>query len=384
MTSPPTKATRGTNADMTGTKRSRQDRDQDDHTPVARDRNDATSTTIAAPAPLPLHRASNAPPEKRPRTRAAQYTGLSASSLESADYLSSLSDELLIRILAHLSLPCLLSVAPVSRRFHRLSDDSQLWKAIYYQRFVLPRAIRIPVSRGGALATTPNTAAAALQEKGQTTSVASPGLHKHKPLNWKQNYKLRHNWARGKCAVKELFIGGEQETRSGVDLSKLHSHGLEENCGDSNEQDSPPQKMLVKVVEGIAITADRARGLRVWELKSRSLVAHKPFTRTTQDGAGASRNGKVHELHTGIDKDVCLTPTSLAVSATACSLDIAVCPPGLQQRPADRHSVCPPIRPDGNRFCSCLALCVWDGTETNGTSKARSIKTTGLQFNWSL
>jgi hypothetical protein len=70
------------------------------------------------------------------------------------------------------------------------------------------------------------------------------------PVNWKRQYKIRYNWARGKCAVEELKLGRETEV-----------------------DDSRGRKMLVKVVEGFAITADKDEGLRAWDLKSRSLVA---------------------------------------------------------------------------------------------------------------
>ena len=52
--------------------------------------------------------------------------------------------------LALVPLATLLSVAPVSRRFRRLADDSQLWKRLYYARFVLPRALRLPGFRTAA------------------------------------------------------------------------------------------------------------------------------------------------------------------------------------------------------------------------------------------
>jgi hypothetical protein len=70
------------------------------------------------------------------------------------------------------------------------------------------------------------------------------------PINWKRQYKIRYNWARGKCAVEELKLGQETEV-----------------------DDSRGRKMLVKVVEGFAVTADKDEGLRAWDLKSRSLVA---------------------------------------------------------------------------------------------------------------
>lgn len=203
------------------------------------------------------------------------------------DLLSPLSDELLVRILSYLSLPQLLSLAPVSRRFHRLAEDSQLWKALYYARFVLPRAMRIPGFREGMM----NAARMRdhkLHYKGRRTLWADgrlgglvreaeiPGARgpraeltsddgepgaKHHRVNWKRQYKTRHNWARGKCAVEELKLGAEPQDGAvpGADV-------LEEDGVDGS-------KILVKVVEGVAVTADRSYGLRAWDLKTREVMA---------------------------------------------------------------------------------------------------------------
>lgn len=196
------------------------------------------------------------------------------------DRLSPLSDELLLRVLSFLSVDQLLfDVSPVSRRFHRLAGDSQLWKAHYYARFVLPRALRIPGFREG----TGKDGVMSGQGKGHKLHYSGrrtlwadgrrggvvvdrersrgemlglggygEGLEEereeHKPVNWKRQYKIRHNWARGKCAVEELRLGeGEAETE---------------------------RKVLVKVIEGVAITADARFGLRAWDLKTREVVAH--------------------------------------------------------------------------------------------------------------
>jgi hypothetical protein len=69
-------------------------------------------------------------------------------------------------------------------------------------------------------------------------------------VDWKRQYKIRYNWARGKCAVEELKLGG-----------------------DADVDDRGGRKTLVKVVEGFAVTADKAEGLRAWDLKSRQLMA---------------------------------------------------------------------------------------------------------------
>lgn len=244
---------------------------------------DDDDTIASAPRPQPQ------PRPKRQRT--AQPTTSSRAAvapprsppLQRADLLSQLPSEILIRILGYLSLPHLLSVAPVSARFRRLAHDNQLWKALYYARFVLPRAMRIPGFREGKLAE--RLKDHKLHYKGRRTLWASgrsgglvrdagapdgwkirlteeeEGLsRKSDSVNWKRQFKIRHNWARGKCAVEELRLGPEAEDQGEVP-------------SDDRLDDLDRTKMLVKVVEGLAVTVDRASGLRAWDLKTREVVA---------------------------------------------------------------------------------------------------------------
>ncbi|KAB5559914.1 F-box domain-containing protein [Coniochaeta sp. 2T2.1] len=232
-----------------------------------------------------------------------------------ADRLTPLSDELLLRILSFLSADALLfSVSPLSHRFHRLASDSQLWKAHYYARFVLPRAMRIPGFRDGATATTgPKREGHKLHYSGRrtlwadgrrgglvTTDVRSAserlglgayteGLEEeehgeHKPVNWKRQYKIRHNWARGKCAVEELRLG-------------------------EGEDEKTNRKVLVKVIEGVAITADARFGLRAWNLKTREVVAHTRL----DDGAEGDSDFVVDE-----------TPSCIAIDEGDAEATVAV------------------------------------------------------------
>jgi hypothetical protein len=80
-------------------------------------------------------------------------------------------------------------------------------------------------------------------------------------VNWKRQFKIRYNWARGKCAVEELNLDSQLDV-----------------------DDGEGRKMLVKVVEGVAVTADKVEGLRAWDLKSLSLIAQI----ATGDGATPS------------------------------------------------------------------------------------------------
>ncbi|KAK6857149.1 F-box domain-containing protein [Apiospora arundinis] len=194
------------------------------------------------------------------------------------DRLSPLSDELLVRILTCLPLPSLLNVAPVSRRFHRLAEDSQVWKRLYYSRFVLPRALRIPgfrdgSARGGKLHYSSRRAIWADGRRGGWVDMRSNndngningkngGVDRPSPSrDWKGQYKLRHNWSKGKAAVEELHVGGIDHTQG---------------TGNTGEEDhvTAARPMLVKISEGVAVTADLSSGLRAWDLRTKELVAH--------------------------------------------------------------------------------------------------------------
>ncbi|TWU71349.1 hypothetical protein ED733_002840 [Metarhizium rileyi] len=181
--------------------------------------------------------------------------------LHACDNTSTLSDELLIRILSFLDEKTLLSVSPVSRRFNRISSDSQLWRPHYYHRFILPRAHMIPGFRTGSTRSSSklrySTAktiwadggwgrrGSFVSEAKETASTAPREF-----VDWKMQYKLRHNWARGTCAVDEVQVRGI-------------------------ERDTPAAEWqtMVKVVDGLAVTVDGTSGLRAWDLKTRRLIA---------------------------------------------------------------------------------------------------------------
>ncbi|EFQ26849.1 F-box domain-containing protein [Colletotrichum graminicola] len=194
---------------------------------------------------------------KRPRFTSSQQTDTN-SKVESKpvfadnDIISSLSDEILLRILSFLSISDLLGIAPVSHRFHRLSSDSQLWRTLYYRRFVLPRALRIPGFRNGSARESTRvhySARRTVWADGGWGRTGGSGEF----VDWKRQYKLRHNWASGKASVEELKVG------------------------EAPSASSEPRKTFAKVVEGIAVTADSFSGLRAWDLKTREPVAQIGF-----------------------------------------------------------------------------------------------------------
>jgi len=111
-----------------------------------------------------------------------------------------LSDELFLRICFNLPICDLASFQLVSHRCSRIAVDGQIWKALYYQQFVLPRALRIRGLVRGQLGDYSSRRSRWLGEEGIAREVGT---------NWKALYKLRHNWARGSCGVRGIDVAGE-------------------------------------------------------------------------------------------------------------------------------------------------------------------------------
>lgn len=158
------------------------------------------------------------------------------------DRLSSLSDELLLHILSCLPIPSLIVCQRLSRRFHALAGDSELWKRQYYSRWVRPRARRLANSKR--ISIPPSKAEYSPRV---STWLDHSYLEKEgRPTNWKRQYHLRHNWSKGICRVTEY------------------------------EFPRPPRPPLfVEFCAGFILTADSDHGLRAWIASNpRSCVAN--------------------------------------------------------------------------------------------------------------
>lgn len=161
------------------------------------------------------------------------------------DRISSLSDELIIRILHHLPIRTLISCHLISHKFCSLAGDSQIWKNLYYNRFVLPRALRIPGLRASSLLKQDDALHFASRRSKWLDDDMLVNRIDGKTTNWKKQYKLRHNWSIGACGVTEIHV---------------------------SDRTSVPE-MLVRLVEGVVVTADKKEGLRAWDLKKRAVIA---------------------------------------------------------------------------------------------------------------
>ncbi|KAJ4289723.1 hypothetical protein N0V90_011053 [Kalmusia sp. IMI 367209] len=153
--------------------------------------------------------------------------------IPATDRISNLSDEILVRILSFVPVPSLLLCQRVSKKFKRLALDSELWKAAYYKHFVLPRATRIPGIKDS------NATSDRLRYSSKLSRWLDDGhlIKNGRKTNWKQQYRLRHNWAQGQCAVSEIVVA-----------------------------ERPPEPpLLVMMSHGTIFTADSISGLRAWK-----------------------------------------------------------------------------------------------------------------------
>ncbi|KAE9365391.1 hypothetical protein N431DRAFT_430890 [Stipitochalara longipes BDJ] len=66
-----------------------------------------------------------------------------------------------------------------------------------------------------------------------------------KETDWKRQYKLRYNWSIGACEVQEIHVADRPSVPS----------------------------MLVRLADGVVVTANKDNGLRAWDLKEKELIA---------------------------------------------------------------------------------------------------------------
>ncbi|KAF2168059.1 hypothetical protein M409DRAFT_65599 [Zasmidium cellare ATCC 36951] len=164
----------------------------------------------------------------------------------SLDRLSSLSDELLLKVLSFLPISQLVACQRLSHKYQKLAGDGQIWKSHYYNRFIRPRASRLPGLKDQGTSTESLHFASRASRWLEEEHLVKSGVR----TNWKRQYKLRHNWSKGSCEVNEIPVA---------------------------EQAAIPP-ILVQMHDGIIYTADQTDGLRAWAAKgSRQRVAQLAF-----------------------------------------------------------------------------------------------------------
>ncbi|KAK3112654.1 hypothetical protein LTR53_010851 [Teratosphaeriaceae sp. CCFEE 6253] len=168
------------------------------------------------------------------------------------DHLSRLSDELTLRVLSYLPVAQLVVCQRLSRKYQGLAGDNQLWKRLYYERFVRPRASRLPGIKDGGVS----------EKDGEFASRTSRWLGDEQLLKrggnmkWKRQYKLKHNWTKGSAVVSEIPV--------------------------AKEATIPP--VLVQMHQGVIYMAD-STGLRAWSVQGEQRMVAQTQYQTARTGS---------------------------------------------------------------------------------------------------
>ena len=188
---------------------------------------------------------------KRRHEGGKESNGRKRARLECRSHLSALSDELLLRILAHLPVITLNLCQRVSRRFYNLAGDFQIWKTLYYDRWVRPRVARLPRKKDFCSSNNPTDISSKLVRWLGEDNLARRG----QDVNWKRQYKIRQRWSKGSCSLNELEVA----------------------------EQPPVPPLLVRLHEGVIFTADSVAGLRAWSAKKeRRLLASQALPSSSQ------------------------------------------------------------------------------------------------------
>ncbi|KAJ5576320.1 hypothetical protein N7535_003246 [Penicillium sp. DV-2018c] len=187
------------------------------------------------------------------------------------DRLSGLSNELLLHILSFLPVSSLNVCQRLSRRFHALGGDSELWKRQYYSQWVRPRARRLANAR--------RTVKPARTDYSPKVATWFDHGHMAQEGNWKRQYRLRHNWSKGLCRFTEVEF---------------------------SQPPCPPA--LVRFCAGVVFTADSVHGLRAWTARdSARCLANIPFSSPSETSAagptalGVCRNQDKVDISIGLE-----------------------------------------------------------------------------------
>ena len=135
----------------------------------------------------------------------------------------------------------------ICHRLGAIANDSHLWKSAYYDRFVRPRATRIPGSKEHASPSGSLRYSSRAPQWLEDERLVKGG----KETSWKRQYKIRHNWSRGSCDVSEIQLS--DETLNLPLLVQLHGSTI--------------------------VTADAAIGLQAWSINGKEkLIAAVPLS----------------------------------------------------------------------------------------------------------
>lgn len=231
--------------------------------------------------------------ESRKKPQTDRTTGFRHSHPIEFCHISRLSDELLLHVFQELPLAQILVCQSVSPRWQHISADPELWKKLYFTRFIRPRLAHIHSRTRTRLATRDWWRNERTQIEGEPRK------------DWKRLFKIRHNWHKGRCAISEMDIS-HSPMRHDVHFEPMP-------MSVSNEPAAPTAVPLVQFDGKIFVAADKDIGLRAWDIDKmengkRKLVGYRRF-REYEEGwqlgvptaLGMESNGMFLDIVIGFD-----------------------------------------------------------------------------------
>jgi hypothetical protein len=183
---------------------------------------------------------------RRKRIKRGGDTDSERNELHSFGSIAKLSDEILLNIFELLPLSQIIACQGVSHRWQELSTDPELWKRLYFLRFVEPRLAHVHSRTRTRIAS---------RDWWNNERTHKDGEERK---DWKHLFKVRHNWHNGRCAVSEMDILESSPQRPEARSLPTTSFW--------DEPTLPVSAPLVQFDGKIFIAADHDAGLRAWDI----------------------------------------------------------------------------------------------------------------------
>ncbi|KAF5129492.1 hypothetical protein DV495_002192 [Geotrichum candidum] len=152
--------------------------------------------------------------------------------------IDSLNEELLLHVFSHLNVPNLCNTLLVCKKWYRIGSDNKIWRDLYQANFF---------------------------KKHRFQTTLSIGIERQEELDWKSFFKLRYNWNRGVCRVKNIRFHPPASFPSSSQASSSVSGTV-----------APPgmfKNFLIASRNKIIVTFNINYDIQVWSCLTEKLVA---------------------------------------------------------------------------------------------------------------
>jgi WD40 repeat protein len=172
-----------------------------------------------------------------------------------------LNEELLLHVFSHLDVPNLCNTLLVCKKWCRIGSDNKIWRDLYHANFFK-------------------------RHRFQTT--LSIGIERKAELDWKSFFKLRYNWNRGVCRVKNFLFQASVPAPTSFSLSSQASSSAPGTM-------APPgmfKNFLIASRNKIIVTLNMDYEIQVWSCLTEKLIASCSVRDWLKDERKSSKLGQ--------------------------------------------------------------------------------------------